>query len=112
VASISGLHWGSNVFGQCSGPDDLENVVEISAGSIHVVALTADGKIFCWGGGHHGQCDVPSLAEPAIAVSGGLGISAAILCSGKVLCWGDDGNRRGLCTVPDVDVMMCGHILM
>lgn len=61
--------WGSNAYGQlgistmifqASYPTLIEslstaNVIDITAGQYHNLALTAEGKVFSWGWGVHGQ---------------------------------------------------------
>lgn len=49
--------WGHDEQGQCDVPDDLTNVVEISAGPNYSLARKSDGTIVCWGGGENSICE-------------------------------------------------------
>ncbi|GMH94728.1 hypothetical protein TrVE_jg11055 [Triparma verrucosa] len=65
--------WGVNEFAQCGqksrtseggklfvpAPEEvpgLSNILEISAGGFHTVALSRTGEVFCWGWNKFGQC--------------------------------------------------------
>lgn len=54
------LAWGSDVFGQCTPPAGLANVVQVAAGSAHTLALRSDGSVAAWGLNDDGQCSVPA----------------------------------------------------
>src|SRR5882762_5986388 len=71
--------WGSNGFGQTNVPQDLTNVVAISAGAIHNLALRRDGTVAAWGHNFYGQSTVPSGLSNVIAISGGFGHSLALM---------------------------------
>lgn len=71
--------WGSNAYGQLgtnpglvssrNQPQQitgLSNVVAISAGSYHSMALTADGTVYAWGNNHYGQVGQGSIAVSVI----------------------------------------------
>ena len=76
--------WGSNIHGQCAGTNadgssdesggtqlrvvrilgqPLDNVVAISAGGYHGLALRADGSVISWGLNVQGQTGVPVVAQ-------------------------------------------------
>jgi alpha-tubulin suppressor-like RCC1 family protein len=42
-------------YAQATPPKGLRNVVQISAGAYHSMALDPDGKVFCWGAGSDGR---------------------------------------------------------
>lgn len=42
------------------------NIIEISAGNSHTLALTSDGKLFSWGYGNDGQLGLGNLNNHAI----------------------------------------------
>eukprot|EP01006_Ploeotia_vitrea_P008878 TRINITY_DN21084_c0_g1_i1.p1 TRINITY_DN21084_c0_g1~~TRINITY_DN21084_c0_g1_i1.p1 ORF type:complete len:443 (+),score=32.82 TRINITY_DN21084_c0_g1_i1:88-1329(+) len=73
------------------------DVIAVSAGDFHTVALTAGGKVYSWGGGHsgqlgHGDCDsraTPTLVEffddkEIVAVNAGSVFTLAVSRSGHV----------------------------
>ena len=82
----------------------LSNVIQVSAGWKHAVALSADGKVWTWGDNTTGQIgngitstqgvsvpvQVAGLAN-AIAVSGGDRFTAALKADGTVWTWGWNG---------------------
>ena len=82
----------------------LSNVVNVSAGWFHAVALTANGRVWTWGDNNAGEIglgltstvgmnapvQVPGLSN-VIAVSGGDGFTAALLSNGTVWTWGYNG---------------------
>ncbi|MDE6107544.1 MAG: hypothetical protein K2F83_02575, partial [Oscillospiraceae bacterium] len=96
----------------------LNNIVAISAGVNHSLALTADGAVYAWGkasngqlgqGGsitHGGYIAVPvpvksgtsseegeNRLSGVIAITAGADFSLALTAEGRVYSWGD--NRRG-----------------
>ncbi len=82
----------------------LSNIVEIDAGSEHVLARRSDGVVWIWGDNTAGQYGVgdtdngkagrvtnqPSLREPIIAVAANHNTSMAIGMSGSAYAWGGD----------------------
>src|SRR5690348_6973235 len=107
--------WGSNNSGQLgigSRTTDvsvapvrvsgLAGAVQIAAGSMHSVALTADGNVWTWGYNGWGQLGngtwnwslaparVPGLGG-VIAIAAGYGHSLAVKMDGTVWAWGHNG---------------------
>ena len=37
---------------------DRKDIIKISAGDRHTIALTSAGKVFAWGSGEHGQLGI------------------------------------------------------
>ena len=57
-------------------PPGLTNATAVAAGSLHSLALRADGTVVAWGYNQHGQTNVPS------GLSGiGIGVGAVVLAS-------------------------------
>lgn len=46
-----------------TGPLENHQVLDVSCGSFHTVALTRDGSVFCWGDNANGQCGSSTLPE-------------------------------------------------
>ncbi len=90
--------WGSSANGK-SAPlvSANDDIVAISAGHEHSVALTASGSVFCWGWNVFGQTTVPSIGE-VISIDAGCEHTVACLATGSVVCWGR--NFEGQCNVP------------
>ena len=58
------MGWGRNNVGQLDIPQDLTNVVAISAKTDgHVMALKSDGEIVFWGRNDYGESNSPSIPE-------------------------------------------------
>ncbi|MFN7978251.1 MAG: hypothetical protein U0P30_08955 [Vicinamibacterales bacterium] len=86
---------------------DLENVVAMSAGNGHVLALTKEGHVFSWGSNFHGALgrpprvelaldragEVPNLAD-VVQVAAGWGISTVLKKDGTVWVWGSNFQQQ------------------
>jgi alpha-tubulin suppressor-like RCC1 family protein len=80
----------------------LSNVVAVSAGMDHSLALKSDATVWSWGGNQYGQLGRDTLtASPApvsglsnaLAVAAGGGFSLALTDDGSLWAWGN--NERG-----------------
>jgi Regulator of chromosome condensation (RCC1) repeat len=65
------LAWGENCCGQTDVPSGLTDVVAVSGGSEHSLALKSNGTVVAWGDGTFGQTDVPSGLTGVVAVDAG-----------------------------------------
>jgi alpha-tubulin suppressor-like RCC1 family protein len=90
--------WGDNSYQQQSVPGPNSDMIAISAGFDHCLALRADGSIAAWGKNDYGQCDVPPPNEEFTAVSAGQSFSLGLKADGSILAWGR--NTFGQCEVP------------
>jgi len=105
--------WGSNSHGQLgigiNGGQSLvpvlipslSNIVQISGGAYHCLALASNGKVYSWGNNAAGQLGIgtdeksnvpvliPSLSK-IIQVSAGGDFSLALTSNGKVYSWGSN----------------------
>ena len=73
-------------------PDAANNIIEIAAGTYHVLGLRADGRVIAWGAALHdrGQADVPYLAQSnVVAIAAGDQFSIALRNDGQLVAWGD-----------------------
>ncbi|HKQ60524.1 MAG TPA: hypothetical protein VJS92_04515 [Candidatus Polarisedimenticolaceae bacterium] len=107
--------WGLNQSGQLgdgsltdrNGPvrsgmiNDLTNVVAVSGGVSHTVALDGNGRVWTWGGNAHGQIgdggtvnrvvpyQLPGLTG-IVAVAAGMNHTLAVTSTGGVYAWGEN----------------------
>jgi alpha-tubulin suppressor-like RCC1 family protein len=103
--------WGSNVSGDLGLPSapskiltpeqipGLSNVVQVSAGNNHALALLSNGTVMSWGNNllgelgigntvkHNKPVLVPGLTD-VVAVSAGRSFSTALRANGTVMTWG------------------------
>lgn len=113
--------WGHDGFGQLGGGTvadavptpvpvrELEDAVQVDAGSFHTCALSRDGQVACWGSNRSGQLGdgtrgasvvpvgIPTLRDAA-RLDLGMDHGCAVRRSGEVWCWGSNevgqlGNR-------------------
>jgi hypothetical protein len=90
--------WGNNSNGQLDIPENLEQIVQISTGGVHILALHPDGTVSAWGWNGWGESNVPEGLENVVSVSGGWRHSVAVHSDGTVSAWGY--NADGQCNVP------------
>ena len=75
-------------YGQADVPDNLTNVVAISAGGLHSLAMKSDGTVVAWGQNEVGQCSVPANLTDVKAISAGGVQSLALKNDGTIVEWG------------------------
>ncbi len=106
-SNVSVVAWGNNVYGQRSIPLGLDDVISVSPGALHSLALRANGTVVAWGAGttntpedgvNYGQAIVPALLANVVAISGGYVHSLALRNDRTVIAWGS--NEQGQGTVP------------
>jgi alpha-tubulin suppressor-like RCC1 family protein len=90
--------WGSDSYYQSAVPSGLKDVVAISAGTYHSLALRRDGTVVAWGGNIWGQATVPAGLSDVMAISAGTSHNLALKQDGTVVAWGD--NTLGQTAVP------------
>jgi alpha-tubulin suppressor-like RCC1 family protein len=90
--------WGFDGAGQTDVPNGLANVVQVSAGGGHSLALKPDGTVAAWGDNTSGQITIPGGLSSVVQVSAGSSHSLALKADGTVVAWGD--NAFGQSTVP------------
>ncbi len=135
------LAWGNDAGGQLGDNATLEdkptpvvvsgasNIIAISAGYFHSLALKSDGTMFSWGNNSRGQlgdsvvkADKPtpvavSGASDIVAIGAGSEHSLALKADGTVLAWGSDvegqlGNNTQFADQPlPVAVMTSSNIV-
>ncbi|HEY5912009.1 MAG TPA: immunoglobulin domain-containing protein [Verrucomicrobiae bacterium] len=90
--------WGG-YFGISNVPPISGNVVGISGGLYHCLALRDDGTVVAWGDNYYGELNVPANLTNATAVSAGDHYSLALKADGTVVGWG--WNGLGQTSVPN-----------
>lgn len=104
--------WGGNVFD--SDLESYNDIVDISAGMSHSLALRANGEILAWGENSNGcpvgACDVPPLPSGLRyeKIAAGNAVSVAWRSDGTFQAWGDCLN--GVLNVPTVSGLACTEI--
>jgi photosystem II stability/assembly factor-like uncharacterized protein len=101
-----GVHSLTTVQVKCSIDGYLKNVIAVTAGAYHSMALKSDGTVWAWGRNDKGQLgngsyDVSGIpiqvsglgAGSIIAIAGGEGHSLSLRSDGKLLAWG--ANQYG-----------------
>ena len=84
--------WGNDDDGQTTIPAGLSNVVALSGGSYHSLALTPAGKVLAWGGFFFGVTNVPLGLSNVVAIAAGDDSSLALRADGTIVRWGAFGT--------------------
>jgi hypothetical protein len=87
-ADDSIVAWGDNSSGQSNVPLPSGNVVAISDGGSHSLALRSDGSVMAWGDNSYGQTNVDFLGQPYVAIDAGELDSLALARNGWIYGWG------------------------
>jgi hypothetical protein len=90
--------WGDNSGGQTNVPANLKDIVAVSGGDYHSVALRHNGSLLAWGYNGDGQTTVPTSALRFVSVAAGAAHNLAITENGSVVGWGR--NEAGQRNVP------------
>jgi alpha-tubulin suppressor-like RCC1 family protein len=86
LALVPVVAWGWDADGQTDVPAGASNVVQISAGAMHNLALLQDGSVIAWGSGE--ATNVPAGLPEIVSVAAGGTFSLALSSNGMVFCWG------------------------
>lgn len=84
-------------------PNGLGNVVMLSGGTQHRLALSGDGTLHAWGTSNYGLDSVPADIDGKVAmISSGYQFNVALLTNGTVRAWGIGNNSlaSGMTNVP------------
>lgn len=100
--------WGYNSYGQTHVPMGLTNVISVSGGDYHSLALCADGRVVAWGNDSSGQTNVPTGLTNAVAIAGGYEHSLALRSDGRVIAWGNPAQTNVPTDMTNVTAIAAG----
>ena len=89
----------------------ISNIVAVSAGPAHSLALTREATVVCWGSNAYGETSIPpGLTNVAAIAAGGsfaglgaaMGHSLAMKKDGTLVGWGQIGRDRGDVVPPGI----------
>ena len=63
--------WGRNDYGQCEVPEGLTDVLKITTGATHTLAIKSDGTVVAWGDNRFEKCNVPEGLTDVIDIAAG-----------------------------------------
>ena len=86
--------------GETVVPISATNVVAVTGGDKHSLALRSDGTVVAWGGNDNGQINVPSNLSNVVSIAAGAYMSYALKSDGTVIRWG--GGSAGALAVSNV----------
>ncbi|MFN9111695.1 MAG: hypothetical protein ACK5XN_16655, partial [Bacteroidota bacterium] len=103
--------WGQSAYGQITAPNTNADIVDISAGAYHTLALRADGTVSAWGYNGYGQLNIPLGLTDVVSISAGHHHSLALKADGTVVGWGlnVDGQATPPADLKDVIAISAGY---
>ncbi len=88
--------WGYDNAGQLDIPSGLTDVVAITAGYDHSLALRAGGTVVGWGSNTFGQIAIPTGLTDVTAIAAGSYYSLALRSDGTVVGWGSNASGQAI----------------
>jgi uncharacterized repeat protein (TIGR03803 family) len=92
------IAWGDDTNGEADVPSRLTNVVGLSCGEYHSLALKSNGTVVGWGYNGDGETNVPPMATNVTEIASGWFHNLALRRDGTVVAWGR--NDSGQTDVP------------
>jgi len=80
--------WGDNSYNQTNVPPGLANIVSMTSGGYHGLALKNDGTLVGWGYNAEGQTNLSPNLTNVVAIAAGFYHSLALKADGTVTAWG------------------------
>lgn len=82
--------WGWDYVDQVTVPDDLGEIIQVSAGWVYSMALRADGTVVAWGDEGADEVNIPADLDNVAQISAGNNHALALRADGTVVGWGQD----------------------
>jgi alpha-tubulin suppressor-like RCC1 family protein len=108
LAAGTVVAWGA---GHGPLPSGLTDVIAISSGIDHSLALKGNGTVIAWGHNFDGQCNVPGGLNQVVQIAAGDFFSVALKADGTIAGWGsDDYNQLQVPAGPaGIKAISAGH---
>lgn len=109
-AQTETLVWG-NSFGYflTNVPPEATNILQLSAGDNHVLALRRDGTVVTWGANYLGQTNAPADLTNVINIATGSTHSMALRSDGTLSFWGRFFNGVGTTPPTATNIVALGQ---
>ncbi len=92
------LNLGASDQGRSTQPSGVADLIDVSAGAAHSIAVTSAGDVLAWGANGSNQSQVPPGLAPVLSADAGDFHNLALHGDGSVSAWG--ANEAGQCTIP------------
>lgn len=90
------VSWGRQVL---PPPEDLNAMIDISAGDGFNLALRTRGRVVAWGANNYRQATIPENLGSIVSIDAGAAHALALRSDGTVVAWGN--NRNGQTDIPE-----------
>ena len=90
--------WGNTSNGRTNVPAAATNLIALTAGADHSIALRADGAVVGWGLNTSGQTNPPASASNVVSIAAGYDHNLVLRNGGTLVAWGNSIN--GKTTIP------------